>query len=320
LACIQEAPPIGPKERQRRLRWEQRLLLVQPSMATQEPILALRRQLAELSHAAPEAGRCWLQLAKICRAAGAQPLRDRPSFACLLSCLPVWLSVRLSFNARGTGLTGGRSRQRAQALMRAPARWSVCLSGHYDSAAGATLEAVAHDVCGAPIQRAKLLWDMGTPQRAIDYLREARSRRNPTAQKPTAPPPVPRTRADRPGLPQQIRRGSDRSRRVACVSAGAVPASCNGRGSCCGVQVMRQLDPCGYDGDDSAERLRGHAKVVLQLARWMARTGQGCKQDITGAASLLLWHRTAARNELLPWDSRLGLSGAPWAERGPPPN
>lgn len=36
----------------------------------QEPILALRRQLASLSGAAAEAGECWLQLAQLCRGTG----------------------------------------------------------------------------------------------------------------------------------------------------------------------------------------------------------------------------------------------------------
>lgn len=38
--------------------------------AQQEPILALRRQLASLSGAAAEAGECWLQLAQLCRSTG----------------------------------------------------------------------------------------------------------------------------------------------------------------------------------------------------------------------------------------------------------
>ena len=38
--------------------------------ALQEPILALRRQLAQLNSAEKEASLCWLQHAKICRATG----------------------------------------------------------------------------------------------------------------------------------------------------------------------------------------------------------------------------------------------------------
>lgn len=40
------------------------------SLCLQEPILALRRQLALLSGAEKEAGLCWLQQAKICRGTG----------------------------------------------------------------------------------------------------------------------------------------------------------------------------------------------------------------------------------------------------------
>lgn len=36
----------------------------------QEPILALRRQLAVLAGAGADAGRCWLQHARACRLAG----------------------------------------------------------------------------------------------------------------------------------------------------------------------------------------------------------------------------------------------------------
>ena len=60
----------GPLERQRSLRWEERLRVTQSSLGSQEPILALRRQLASLSGAEAEAGECWLQLAKLCRGTG----------------------------------------------------------------------------------------------------------------------------------------------------------------------------------------------------------------------------------------------------------
>ena len=79
----------------------------------QEPILALRRQLAGLSGADVEAGLCWLQHAKLCR---------------------------------GTG--------------------------HYEAATTASLEALARGVVGAPIQDAKLLWDMDQPHRAIIKLQQ----------------------------------------------------------------------------------------------------------------------------------------------------
>ncbi|KAI3426356.1 hypothetical protein D9Q98_008728 [Chlorella vulgaris] len=60
----------APAARRRCLRWEERLRVTQSSLASQEPILALRRQLASLSGAAVEAGECWLQLAKLCRGTG----------------------------------------------------------------------------------------------------------------------------------------------------------------------------------------------------------------------------------------------------------
>ncbi|PSC70468.1 serine threonine-kinase ATR isoform X1 [Micractinium conductrix] len=60
----------GSAEWQISLRWEDRLRLTQSSLASQEPILALRRQLAALSGKAAEAGECWLQLAQLCRGTG----------------------------------------------------------------------------------------------------------------------------------------------------------------------------------------------------------------------------------------------------------
>lgn len=61
---------MGPIERRKALRWDDRLRVTQSSLASQEPILALRHQLASLSGAPAEAGECWLQLAKLCRGTG----------------------------------------------------------------------------------------------------------------------------------------------------------------------------------------------------------------------------------------------------------
>lgn len=83
------------------------------SSDTQEPILALRRQLAMVSGAEGEAGQCWLQHAKLCR-----------------------------------------------------------VSGHFEAATTASLEALARQVPGAGLERAKLLWDMDKPHRAIISLQE----------------------------------------------------------------------------------------------------------------------------------------------------
>ena len=61
---------VGPKERERALRWADRLAITQPSLATQAPILALRRQLASLAGASVDAGLCWLEHANVCRMTG----------------------------------------------------------------------------------------------------------------------------------------------------------------------------------------------------------------------------------------------------------
>lgn len=82
----------------------------------QEPILAVRRQLAVLSNADAEAGHCWLQHAKLCR-----------------------------------------------------------VSGHFEAAMTASLEALHRQVPGAELQHAKLLWGMDKPHRAIISLQEVES-------------------------------------------------------------------------------------------------------------------------------------------------
>jgi len=60
----------SPKERRRTLRWDDRLAVVQSSLTMQVPILALRRQLAALSGATDDVGKCWLQHAQLCRSTG----------------------------------------------------------------------------------------------------------------------------------------------------------------------------------------------------------------------------------------------------------
>ena len=151
----------GPLERQRSLRWEERLGVTQSSLASQEPILALRRQLASLSGAAAEAGECWLQLAQLCR---------------------------------GTG--------------------------HYEAATTAVLEAVASRVPSAPLEQLRLLWDKGQPYRAVSEA--------------------------------HLLAGQARERRLAAPFA------------------------------KEAEHSLFHAQVALQLAQWMAETGQGAKEEIVG--------------------------------------
>ncbi|KAL4421833.1 hypothetical protein ABPG77_001622 [Micractinium sp. CCAP 211/92] len=150
----------GPLERHRALRWDERLAATQSSLSTQEPILALRRQLAALSGAAEQAGECWLQLAQLCR---------------------------------GTG--------------------------HYEAATTAVLEALASSVPRAPLEHVQLLWDKGQPYRAI-------------------------------------------SEATVLV---------------CQAQEHRLAAPFAQE----AEHSRFHAQAALQLAQWMAETGQAAQDEIT---------------------------------------
>ena len=46
------------------------------------------------------------------------------------------------------------------------------VSGHFEAATTASLEALARQVPGAGLERAKLLWDMDKPHRAIISLQE----------------------------------------------------------------------------------------------------------------------------------------------------
>eukprot|EP00798_Chlamydomonas_sp_ICE-L_P024092 gene24092-9666_t len=108
---------IDSLELKRRLQWMERLAATQATLATQEPVLSLRRQLAEMLGNKADAGACWLQYAKLCRA-----------------------------------------------------------TGHHEAAATATLEALAREVPGSVIERAKLLWNMGKQHLAISELEGAMRR------------------------------------------------------------------------------------------------------------------------------------------------
>ena len=156
----------GPAQRRGQMNWEERLALTQPSLATQEPILALRRQLTSLCGAGAEVGQCWLQYAQLCRA-----------------------------------------------------------TGHHEAATTAVLEAGACQVPTAGLEQVLLLWDKGQPYRAVAQL-------------------------------QQLDRAlSDAAPR--CAAAGRA-------------------------GGAAGEHSRYHAQVVLQLAQWMAETGQGTRDEIVG--------------------------------------
>ncbi|CAI9104764.1 OLC1v1003516C1 [Oldenlandia corymbosa var. corymbosa] len=50
--------------------WENRMKLTQPSLWAREPLLAFRRLVFEASGLGAQAGKCWVQYAKLCRSAG----------------------------------------------------------------------------------------------------------------------------------------------------------------------------------------------------------------------------------------------------------
>lgn len=58
---------MGPKERHRCFRWKERLSITQPTLASQAPILDLRRQLASFFGAEDDVGKCWIEYARLCR-------------------------------------------------------------------------------------------------------------------------------------------------------------------------------------------------------------------------------------------------------------
>ena len=61
---------IGPKERQRLLKWNERFSITRPTLSTRGPILDLRRQLGSLMRAEEEVGTCWIEHARLCRETG----------------------------------------------------------------------------------------------------------------------------------------------------------------------------------------------------------------------------------------------------------
>lgn len=60
------------------------------------------------------------------------------------------------------------------------------------------------------------------------------------------------------------------------------PASCSS--GHCWVQILQQAEQAGgrVSGGQGDQQKRTEAKLVLQLATWMANTGQGAKSDIIG--------------------------------------
>lgn len=77
----------NPLLRVQQLRWQARLALTAQQLSAREPLLSLRRQLAELLGDRDATGRCWLQHAKLCRTTGWQLVPD--------FCPSVHLSIRL---------------------------------------------------------------------------------------------------------------------------------------------------------------------------------------------------------------------------------
>eukprot|EP00873_Tetraselmis_striata_P024237 jgi/Tetstr1/444501/TSEL_032380.t1 len=72
--------PIQLKQSFQKLHWRERLACMQTSLNAQEPVLALRRQMAALSGMQQEVGRCFLLQAKLCRKTGHY---DSAAISCL---------------------------------------------------------------------------------------------------------------------------------------------------------------------------------------------------------------------------------------------
>ena len=170
----------------------------------QEPILALRRQLASLSGAAAEAGECWLQLAQLCR---------------------------------GTG--------------------------HYEAATTAVLEAVASRVPWAPLEHVQLLWDKGQPYRAVSEAQLLAQQ------------------AQGHALAAPFAKEADHSRFHAQVGPGV---GTWGVGVWAGFVAACQGVLGTYLSTTRRRRRTCLPQVALQLAQWMAETGQAAKDEITGEA------------------------------------
>ena len=76
------------------------------------------------------------------------------------------------------GAEGGASGGRPGRALYAADTWpldsviSFPVAGHFEAAERAAGEAVAAGVPGAPVERAKLLWAMGKPHRALIHLQQ----------------------------------------------------------------------------------------------------------------------------------------------------
>ena len=81
-------PPPSAAERRGLLHWRERLAATQPNLGTREPLLALRRRLAALLGDGAEEGRCWLQQAQLCRAAGQHDGAEAAALQALAAGVP----------------------------------------------------------------------------------------------------------------------------------------------------------------------------------------------------------------------------------------
>lgn len=187
------------------------------------------------------------------------------------------------------------------------------VSGHNEAAGTASLEALARDVPGAALERARLLWDRDQQHDAILKLKEV-CLPWPLTAASTQTHALPNSRTSALGQCKECMAQGCRAWRPAISSAnkheglildessiertrawlydavvhhGVTRASLRCRSQealCCHVQVIAQTDtgPGGRSSQLSANSKANAAEMVLQLACWTAATGQGVRGDIAG--------------------------------------
>lgn len=143
----------------------------------QEPILALRRQLAALSGAAEQAGECWLQLAQLCRGTGHYEAATTAVLEAIASREP-----RAPLEHVQVGRGRGCTCCVLQAACKRPVQGDDLSSSALASNLGSPVTPIATyasayqddaptpaGACTAlpPCLPAQLLWDKGQPYRAI---------------------------------------------------------------------------------------------------------------------------------------------------------
>ena len=167
-AALQQGMKVGPLERQRKLRWQERLRATQPSLLTQVMLVLPCVMTMQGQDASPPKVELLHRFQRLCKD----------------SCR-VWRNNCLSLIEQAPNLQEPILSLRRQLAMLGAADadaeaggcWlqlaKLCrVNHHHEAAMTASLEALARKAMGAAREHARLLWAMGQPHRAVAGLEQ----------------------------------------------------------------------------------------------------------------------------------------------------